>query len=198
MKWLPLGGTGGSGQTQHAYSALLSRAAYALLLALGLLALIAGWRAVSNYVGSLNSVSALELEIIEVRRDDVDNAQLILNFRLHNRSPLPIRLNSYFFELFLDGERIGGSNSAYDGDALAADQSLYASASTIEQTIAPHGQLDMEFPLYIFELDQIMAAQEGEPAPLTWSVEAGLRLIHPYSRDERMVRLRAALQGSAQ
>ncbi len=196
MKWLPLGGAGGNGQTRTEFSPLLSRVAYTLLLALGLIALIASWRAVSNYVSSLNSVSALELEITDVRRADDDNARLNLQFRLHNRSSLPIRLNSYFFELFLNGERIGGSNSTYQGDGSDVDQSLYTRARTIEQTLAPNGWLDIEFPLYVFELDQNMAALQERSEPPTWSVETGLRLIHPYGRDERLLRLRAALQES--
>ena len=189
-------GSGGNGQTRPEFSPLLSRVAYTLLLALGLIALIASWQAVSNYVSSLTSVSALELEITDVRRADDDNAQLILQFRLHNRSSLPIRLNSYFFELFLNGERFGGSNSAYHGDGSDVDQSLYARASTIEQTLAPYGRLDMEFPLYVFELDQVMAALQELSEPPTWSVEAGLRMIYPHGRDERLLRLRASLQES--
>jgi LEA14-like dessication related protein len=196
MKWLPLGGAEGNGQTRPEFPPLLSRVAYTLLLALGLIALIASWRAVSNYVSSVKSVSALELEITDVRRADDDNARLILHFRLHNRSSLPIRLNSYFFELFLNGERIGGSNSSYHGDDSDVDQSLYTRARTIRQTLAPNGRLDIEFPLYVFELDQNMAALQEGSEPPTWSVEAGLRLIHPYGRDERLLRLRAALQES--
>ena len=172
----------------------MARVAHTLLVVLGLIALAASWWAVSNYVSSLISVRNLELEMTGVRRTDDDNSRLILQFRLSNRSPLPIRLNSYFFELYLNGERIGGSNSAYLGPDSDVDQSLYSRASTIDQTLAPHGWLDLEFPLYVFELDRIMAARQERSAPPTWSVEAGLRLIHPYARDERLLRLQAALQ----
>jgi hypothetical protein len=155
---------------------------------------VASWQAVSNYVGSLTSVRNLELELRDVRRADTDSSRLIVQFRLRNRSPLAIQLNSYFFELFLNGERIGGSNSAYLGTDSDVDQALYSRASTIEQTLAPRQRLDMEFTLHVYDLDRIVAAQQGRSAPLTWSVKAGFRLIHPYAHDERLLRLRAALQ----
>ena len=172
----------------------MAKIAHTLLIVFGLIALAASWHGVSNYISSITSVESLELELTDVRRADNDSARLILHFRLHNRSPLPIRLNSYFFLVFLNGERIGGSNSAYLGADPNVDQALYSRASTIEQTLAPHGQLDMAFPLFVFELDDIMAANAQRSPPPTWSVEAGIRLIHPYGRDEHLVRLQADLQ----
>ena len=144
----------------------------------------------SNYVGSLETVRSLELELTEVRRAGTDSAQLDVRFRLHNRSELPVHLNSYFFDLYLNGNRIGGSSSTWRDNDPDADQSLYSRASTIEQTLAPQESLDMGFPLYIFELEQIMAASKGSG----WSVEVGLRLIHPYAHDERLLRMQATLQ----
>ncbi len=165
-----------------------------LIFGLGLIALVASWRAVSNYVSSLTSVSNLELEMRDVQWIDDDGSQVILQFRMRNRSPLAIRLNSYFFELYLNGERIGGSNSAYLGTDSDVDQALYSRASTIEQTLAPHQHLDLVFPLYVYGFDQIMAERQGRSEALTWSVQAGFRLIHPYAREERLARLQARLQ----
>jgi hypothetical protein len=167
---------------------IVSRVAHISLVLLGLIALAASWQAVSNYVTSLASVRSLELEITDVRRSATDSSQLIVQFRLHNRSELPIRINSYFFDLHLNGTRIGGSYSTWRDDDPDPDRSLYSRASTIDRTLAPHEHLDMEFPLHIFDLDLIMAAHQEH----SWSAEAGFRLIHPHGRDERLVRLQAA------
>ena len=171
-----------------------SRIAHALLVALGLIALAASWRGASNYVSSITSVQSLELELTNVDRTDDGSARLDLHFKLRNRSPLPIRLNSYFFNVFLDGERIGGSNSAFLGNDPNVDQATYSRASTIEQTLAPHGQLDVSFPLFVYDLERIMAARAQFSTPPRWTVEAGIRLVHPFGRDERLVRLQADLQ----
>ena len=168
----------------------MSRVAHISLVLLGLIALAASWQAVSNYVTSLASVRSLDLEIADVRRSTTDSSQLIVQFRLHNRSELPIRINNYFFDLHLNGTRIGGSYSTWRDDDPDVDRSLYSRASTIDSTLAPRGHLDMEFPLYIFDLDRIMAAHQEH----SWSAEAGFRLIHPHGRDERLVRLQAAQQ----
>lgn len=168
----------------------MSRVAHTFLVLFGLIALAASLWAVSNYVTSLVSVRSLELEITDVRPSESDSAQLVVQFRLHNRSELPVRINSYFFDLHLNGTRIGGSYSTWRDDEPELDRSLYARASTIESTLAPHGSLDMEFPLHIFDLDRIMAAHQEH----SWSAEAGFRLIHPHGREERLVRLRAAQQ----
>ncbi len=168
-----------------------ARIAHTLLVLLGIVALTASWRSASNYINSIKSVQSLELELTDVRRADGSSDRLILQFQLHNRSPLPVRLNSYFFNVFLDGERIGGSNSAFLGSDPNVDQALYSRASTIEQTLPPHGQLDLAFPLFVFDLDRIMAARAQRSTPSRWTVEAGLRLVHPYGRDERLVRLEA-------
>ncbi len=168
----------------------MPRVAHTIIIVLGLTALAASWQAVSNYVGSLETVRSLELELTEVRRAGTDSAQLDVRFRLHNRSELPVHLNSYFFDLYLNGNRIGGSSSTWRDNDPDADQSLYSRASTIEQTLAPHESLDMGFPLYIFELERIMAASKGSSG---WSVEVGLRLIHPYAHDERLLRMQATL-----
>lgn len=166
----------------------MPRVAHTLLVILGFIALAASWQAVSNYVGSLGSVRQLELELIDVRLTDEDDSQLIVQFTLHNRSDLPVRLNSFFFDLLLNGTRIGGSYSTWRNDP-DIDRSLYSRASTIERTLAPRESLDMEFPLQIFDLDQIMAAHQEH----SWSVEAGFRLVHPHGRDERLLRLQDAL-----
>ncbi len=179
----------------------MSRIAHILLAVLGLAALAASSQAVSNYVSSLESVRSLELELTQVRRDRDDNARLYIHFRIHNRSQLPVRLNSYFFDILLNGDRIGGSGSTWRQDDPNIDLSLYARASTIEHTLPPFESLDLEFPLHIFQLDQILAgAQEAAlPAkPLNWSAEAGFRLIHPHTRDERLLRLQAALETAPQ
>lgn len=172
----------------------MSRVAHTSLIVLGLVALVASWQAVSNYVGSLESVRALELELTEVRRVDTDNAQLLVQFRIHNRSELPVRLNSYFFDLYLDGNRIGGSSSTWRDNDSDVDSSLYSRASTIEQTLAPDERLDMEFLLHVFELENVVGAFQESSEPLNWSVKAGFRLIHPHSQDERLLRLQATLQ----
>lgn len=166
----------------------MPRVAYTFLVFLGLIALAASWQAVSNYVGSLQSVRSLELELTGVRRAEADSSQLTVQFILHNRSNLPVQLNSYFFDLLLNGTRIGGSYSTWRDDPNI-DRSLYSRASTIERTLAPRESLDMEFPLQIFDLDQILAAHQEH----YWSVEAGFRLVHPHGRDERLLRLQDAL-----
>lgn len=166
----------------------MPRVAYTFLVFLGLIALAASWQAVSNYVGSLQSVRSLELELTGVRRAEADSSQLTVQFILHNRSNLPVQLNSYFFDLLLNGTRVGGSYSTWRNDPNI-DRSLYSRASTIERTLAPRESLDMEFPLQIFDLDQILAVQQEH----FWSVEAGFRLIHPHGRDERLLRLQDAL-----
>ncbi len=171
-----------------------ARIARTFLIALGLIALAASWRGASNYISSITSVQSLELELTEVHRTEDGSARLILQFKLHNRSPLPIRLNSYFFNVFLDGERIGGSNSAFLGNDPNVDQALYSRASTIDQTLAPHAQLEVSFPLFIYDLDRIIGARAQASTPLLWTVEAGIRLVHPFGRDERLVRLQADLQ----
>ena len=168
----------------------VSRVAHTFLVLFGLIALAASLWAVSNYVTSLVSVRSLELEITDVRPGESDTVQLVVQFRLHNRSELPIRINSYFFDLLLNGTRIGGSYSTWRDDYPDVDRSLYSRASTIDRALTPNGHLDMEFPLYIFDLDSIMAANPDR----SWSAEAGFRLIHPHGRDERLVRLRAAQQ----
>ncbi len=172
----------------------MPRVACTLLFLLGLTALTATWQAVSNYVGSVETVRSLELELAEVSRAGTDRAQLDVRFRLHNRSELPVRLNSYFFDLYLNGNRIGGSSSTWRDNDPDADQSLYSRASTIDQTLAPHESLDMGFPLYIFELEQILAASRNRAEHLDWSVEVGLRLVHPHAHDERLLRMQATLQ----
>lgn len=179
----------------------MPRIAHILLAILGLTALAASWHAVSNYVGSLESVRSLELELTQVRRDLDDNARLFVYFRIHNRSQLPVRLNSYFFDILLNGERIGGSGSTWRQADPNIDLSLYARASTIENTLAPFESLDLEFPLHIFQLDEILANAQGPAGPtesLDWAVEAGFRLIHPHTRRERLLRLQAALQAAMQ
>lgn len=171
-----------------------ARIAHALLVALGLVALAASWHGASNYISSITSVQSLELELTDVRRTNDGSARLFLDFKLHNRSPLPIRLNSYFFNVFLDDERIGGSNSAFLGNDPNVDQALYSRASTIDQTLAPHGQMDVSFPLFIYDLDRVMAERAQASTPPRWTVEAGIRLVHPFGRDERLVRLQADLE----
>lgn len=172
----------------------VSRVAHTFLIVLGLVALAASWQAVSNYVGSLESVRRLELELTEVRRDADDNSRLFVHFTIHNRSELPVHLNSYFFDLYLGGNRIGGSGSTWRDNDPDVDRSLYSRASTIEQTIAPNERLDMDFLLHVFELENLVGAYRESSLPLNWSVKAGFRLIHPHSQDERLLRLQATLQ----
>ena len=171
----------------------LSQAAFAILISLGLLALAATWHAISNYVMSLESVRNLELELADIRPADSGASQLIVQFRLRNRSDLPIRLNSYFFDLHLDGTRIGGSYSTWRDDP-DVDRALYSRASTINQILAPNEELDLSFPLFVFDLDRIMAARPEGSAPPAWSMNAGFRLIDPHGREERLLRLNDTLQ----
>lgn len=171
-----------------------ARFARTFLVLLGLVALAASWRIASNYISSITSIQSLDLQLTDVRPTDDGSARLLLHFKLRNRSPLPIQLNSYFFNVFLDGERIGGSNSAFLGNDPGVDQSLYSRSSTIEQTLPPHGQVELAFPLFVYDLERIMAARTRHAAPPSWTVEAGIRLVHPYGRDERLVRLQAYLQ----
>ena len=175
-------------------SVALPRLAYLLLLFLGMIAWLAGWRDVSHYVSSLRSVSNLALEMREIQWIDDDNPRVILQFRLYNRSPLAIPLMSYFFELYLNGERVGGSNSSYLGTDPDVDPSLYSQASMIEQTLAPQQHLDLVFPLYIYGFDQSSPGHQERAESLTWSVQAGFRLLHPYARKESLVWLQARLQ----
>lgn len=170
----------------------MSRVAYTLLLLLGLAALLASGVSVSNYVNSVRSISRLALEITDLQFIDDDNPRVIIHFRLHNRSSLAIQVKEFFFELSFNEERVGGSNSLYRGTDPNVDPAVYSRASSIEQTLAPQGYLDLTFTLYIFSVQQDIIRHGEQSGLQSWSVNAGFRLIFPHTREERLIRMRAS------
>lgn len=167
------------------------RVAYALLLLLGLAALVGSGISVANYVSSVRSVRNLELEITDLQFIDDDNPRVIIHFRLHNHSPLAITVKAYFFELTLNEARVGGSNSAYRGTDIKVDPAVYSQAANINQVLAPQQQLDLDFTLFIFTAQQDIIRREQTSAAKRWTANAGFRLIFPNASAEKLVRLRA-------
>jgi hypothetical protein len=168
--------------------------AHAILLVLGLAALIGIGVSLSMYLRSAESAEQLRLELVSLQLVDDANPRAILDFRLHNRSPLTMRVQDYSFNLLLNGQWIGSSNSLYRGTDPNADPGAYTKAVTLNETLGAGQQLDLKFTLYIYETQMDVVRRMQGAGPLPWSVAAGFNVVFPYARDLRTVPLTADLE----
>ena len=126
----------------------LLNVAYTVLLLMGLTALIAtGWGA-TNHIRAGQSTLGLELEITNFQFIDDDNPRAIIRFRLHNHGALAMEIDSYFFYLLLNGERVGTSFAIYRGTDPNEDLSAHSRAA-IRLMLTAQEHLDLEFTQHI-------------------------------------------------
>lgn len=171
--------------------------AHAVLLLMGLAALIAtGWGAI-NHIRAGQSTLGLELEISGFQFIDDDNQRAVIRFNLHNNAALAMEIDSYFFYLLLNGERVGTSFAIYRGTDPNEDLSVHSRAATIRQTLSPQKQFDLEFTQHIHPKFMEIVRRAQDSGSMSWSTEAFFRIIPPFVSDEsdaKMVELRADVE----
>lgn len=169
--------------------------AHALLLLLGVMALVFTSVSVSNYVTSAQSRHELQLEMTDLQIIDDDDPRAIIHQKLRNLSPLPMQVERYSFFLYLNDEFVGTSYSVYVGTDPDRDPLFYREGRTIQQTLDPQSNLDLDFTLFIYpvQMDVIRQAQDSG-GTMTWSIRSDFRVYLPYTHDDNMVRLYATLE----
>jgi hypothetical protein len=170
------------------------RVASLALILIGLVALIALARDVSNYVNSMKSALGLELEIVELSVIDDDNPRAYMRFRLKNDSPLEITVERYVFDLYVNGQRVGTSFSTYRGTDPSVDPQIYSEAAAINQTLDSGGSLDLEFTLYIYSAQMEIIRRVQGSGPMAWHVRSKFTTLLPYSHEKDFVFLTATLE----
>ena len=173
---------------------LVSRTAQAILLLMGLIALVAIVASGSNYVHSIKSMGGLRLEITSLQLIDDDNPRAVICFRLHNPSPLAVKIERYDFFLYLNGERMGSSLSTYMGTDPNINRAAYKKALHIGQVLAPYQQLDLEFTLYIYSAQMEIFRRAQHSDSMSWSTDVTFHVIPPYAHEEDSVRLSASFE----
>ena len=108
------------------------RIAYAILLAMGLVALVGIGATASNYMDSVRTARGLRLEITHLQVIDDDNPRVEIHFKLHNRSPLEVGIERYNATVYLNGELVGTSMSLYTGTDPSVSPAVYRTATTID------------------------------------------------------------------
>ena len=174
--------------------ARVSRIAYAILLVMGLVALVAIGASASNYMGSARTARGLRLEITNLQVIDDDNPRAVIHFKLHNRSPLEVGIERYNATIYLNGELVATSMSLYTGTDPTVSPSVYRKAVTIDQVLGADQDLDLELVLYIYAAQIETVRQAQRSGTMSWSTRANFRLILPYAREEDWVELSATFE----
>ena len=165
-----------------------------VLLLMGLVALVAIGAGASNYIQSVKSMSGLYLEITSLQVIDDDYPRAIIHFRLHNRSPSPVKVQSYEFTLYLNGRWVGYSDITFIAADPNVERDIYKKLLNVDQALPPDGHLDLEFPLYVYS-DQMHFVRrvQGSDA-MSWFTNATFRVLFPYAREEISVPLGAKFE----
>ena len=172
----------------------VSRIVQAVLLLMGLVALFAIGMSVSSYVHSIKSAYGLRLEITSLQLIDDNNPRAVIRFRLHNPSPLAVKIERYNFFLYLNGERVGTSISTYIGTDPNVDPAVYRKAASINQLLYPYQHLNLEFTLYIYSAQMEIFRRAQHSDSMSWSTNATFHVILPYAHEEDSVRLSARFE----
>jgi hypothetical protein len=162
---------------------------------MGLVALVAIGVTLFNYtryVGSIESVRGnLSLEITSLQLVADTNPRVVIRFKLFNRSPQAVEIESYSFALDLNGERVGTSHSSFLGTDPDVDPELYRKATRIEQDLEPDQQLDLEFTLYVYSAEMEVVRREQGSAVKSWLADANFRVMVPYAPESESFGLSA-------
>lgn len=172
----------------------LAKLAYSLILLLGITALHLSWISLSNYVGSIQSIRHLELTITDLKFIDDDNPRVQVQFRLHNPSSLAMQVNSYFFELSVDGRLVGTSSSLYRGTDEKVKVNIYSQATRIYRRLEAEQALDLDFTLYIAPAQRAPIRQAQQANQYTWLADTGFWLAFPHTTQEDLIRLKVEFE----
>lgn len=168
--------------------------AYILILLLGVTSFYLSWISVSNYVDSIQSIRHLSLTITDLQFIDDDNPRVQVQFRLHNPSLLAIQVNSYFFELSVNGQLVGTTSSAYRGTDANVDVGIYSQATRIDRILEAEQSLDLDFTLYIAPPQQALIRQAQQGNSPTWLADTGFWLVFPNVTEKDLIRLQVKFE----
>jgi hypothetical protein len=181
---------GGKGTPEPAQPRWAS-VAWWTLLALGILALGALGTTAWRYNNALVLTRGLAVEIIDLQVVSDENPSVVVHFRLQNNAAQALSLDSYQFELSMNGEYMGHTLAAYKGQDPAAGAASYARDARIDGALAPRAVLERNFTLFVAPqtLETIRQAQEaGSP---TWQATVAVYAHLPGLRPLRTIALNA-------
>ena len=162
-----------------------------LLLLMGLAAIVTLRTDVSSYMSSVRSVRGLKLNIEDLKVVDDDNPRGLIRFNVYNQSPLKIEIESYHFDLYLEGTIIGGSQYMYRGTNPDADPGERIKALTINRVLGPGQRLSLVYKLYIYKTKMEIVRHTQPTRAKSWQVKADFTVFLPYSRNKSHVKLKA-------
>jgi len=170
------------------------RFAYVALLLMGLAATLALGTDVSNYVRSIKSAHGLDLTITDLQVIDDDNPRALIHFRVRNNASLEVEVKRYYFELYLNGERVGSSYSMYTGTDPNIDTEAHRKVTGINQALSPGQDLDLAFTVYFYSTQMESVRRAQRAGTMSWQVSAKFVAVLPYSREENVIELRAGFE----
>jgi hypothetical protein len=180
---------------EHQSAQRLKRFACATLFLMAFAAAFALRTDVYNYIASFKSLRGLNLDITDLKVVDDENPRALIRYEVKNKSPLDIEIESYWFDLYLDGETIGRSYSMYRGTNPKANPGVYAKAQAIDKSLGSGKTLDLEFTLYIYPAKMETVRKIRPTGPATWRVRSSFTVFLPYSRKKSQARLKAEYEG---
>ncbi|MBI3942332.1 MAG: hypothetical protein HY326_04910 [Chloroflexi bacterium] len=173
---------------------LFARAAHVLLWLMALVAIWGAGASVSNYLQSVRSRQDLKLEVNNLQFYNDENPRVNLRFHLTNDSDLPIQVESYRFELYLNHDPVGSSYSTYTGTDPATTIETMKKAAIVNRKLDPHQEMDLQFTVYIYAKQMEIVRKAQETGSWDWSTNAIFSVVLPYSRGIDAVLLSAQYQ----
>jgi hypothetical protein len=161
--------------------------AHAIMLLLGLAALITLLWSLSVYLGSIESAEQLRLELVDLELVDDANPRAIVHLRLYNDSPLAMVVQYCGMRLLLNGDLIGSSDSSYYGTDPNLDPSAYKRTFILNDTVGADEQLDLELTLYIYAAQMDIVRQLQPAGRMSWSAETVFYVLFAHTRDRQVV-----------
>jgi hypothetical protein len=168
--------------------------AHAIVLVLGLTALIMLLWSLSVYLSSIESGEKLRLELVDLELMEDANPRAVLHLRLYNESPLTLNVQWYTCRLLLNDKWISSSDSIYRGSDPSFDTAAYARTFVLDDTLEPDQQLDLEFTVYIYPAQMDIVRQMQSADVRSWSAESVFWVLFAFTRDRQMVPLTATLE----
>lgn len=168
--------------------------AYIVLLMLSAVSVLAVVVGVPNYLRSVDVVRGFSIEFPSLQIvDDGDDLQAVGRLRLHNDSPLPLRIEGCYFDLHLGQPKVGISVHAFWGTDPASDNTPHDRTLDIRQVIAPYESLDLEFTMHLLPTNFDFVRNQLRSGNTFWFTRATFNIIPPFADETIPVGAAAAL-----
>jgi hypothetical protein len=169
--------------------------AYTILLIMGLVAFIALYSDISNFISSEESSRGLGLEITDIKVVDDENPRALIRLKVRNGYRLELKLDRYMFDLYLGNKFIGSNGSMYLGTDPNVDPLFYIKSQVVKKVLKPGQTIDLTVTLFIYPGQINIVRQAQSAGASTWRGKASVTILLPYYKEETHLRLGAVYKG---